>query len=152
VIAQTASPRRSNAWTWWLACCSTLFVVVVILVIAGAVYGGTSLYNHFRQGGFSCLPPEFPSYPGSTFGGETYNLNNPTPGTVCGMVFESKDSRGAVLDFYQTKLNSGDWRVVSTNSDTGDIAFISVKSEKSNGTVHVAAPGDHTEISVQLYS
>lgn len=120
--------------------------------MAGAAYGATSLFNRLKAGGFSCLPSDFPSYPHTTIGGESYSLNAPTPGSSCRLVLESNDSSAAVLGFYENRLAAGNWRVTSTDTTTGDITFRNVKKAKTTGGVHIAAQGNHTEITVQLYS
>ncbi len=88
-------------------------IVVIVLAIAGLSLGANSLISRLQHGGFSCLPSDFPVYPGATYAQENFNLNagapTPTPGNTCQMVFESNDSAGTVLDFYQSRLDSGGW-------------------------------------------
>lgn len=148
-VPQPPAPRQSNAWIWWLAggC-----AVVVVLVIAGAALGAVGLKNRFVQGGFSCLPSSFPKYPGSSFAGENYTLNGATPGNACQVMFESNDSPTAVVDFYASRLDTGDWRVTTSDSTAGVVMFRSVKKARVTGTVSVAVHGSRTEVTVQLYS
>jgi hypothetical protein len=151
-VPVSPAPRGSNACIWWLAGGCAL---VVVLVIAGVALAGSALTYRFQHGGFSCLPSDFPTYPGSTLGGETYDLNAPTPGNSCHMVFESKDGVATVMDFYASRLDAGDWHVTSSSQTSGQIAFRKVKNVKkmsTNGTVDVAVRGSGTEITVQLYS
>jgi hypothetical protein len=144
--------RGSNACIWWLAGGCALLVAVVIV---GAVLAWSAFSYRLQHGGFNCLPSDFPTYPGSTFGGEQYNLNAPTPGNACNMVFESKDSVATVRDFYANRLNAGDWQVTSNSETTGQITFRNVKNVKTvstNGSVNVAVRGNGAEITVQYYS
>jgi len=122
----------------------------LVLVVAGAAFAGVTFYHRLQN--LSCLPSDFPTYPGSTVGSYSYELNGPTPGNSCQMVFESHDGVGAVLDYYQTRLNRGDWQISSINQDGGQIAFRSVKRARTTGTLGVATRADRTEITVQLYS
>ncbi len=123
-----------------------------MVLIAGAAYGATSLLNRLKAGGFTCLPSDFPAYPHTTIGGESYSLDAPTPGNSCRVVFESNESSTAILDFYENRLANGNWRVTSGSPITGDITFRNVKKAKTTGSVHIAVQGNHTEITVQLYS
>jgi predicted RNA binding protein with dsRBD fold (UPF0201 family) len=68
------------------------------------------------------------------------------------MVLASNDAVGTVLDFYASRLNTGDWKVVSSGGTTGQITFASSKKAATNGIVGVAARNGHSEITVQLYS
>ena len=141
--------RRSRGCLWWgLGGCA----LIVVLVIAGAAIGGAALYNHFRQTGFNCLPSDFPAYPGLGPGAYSYQLNGSVPGNSCNMVFRSKDSTSAVLDFYESRLGTSGWQVTSSNLDVGLIAFRNVNRAKTAGTVQVATKERYTEIAVQLYS
>lgn len=143
------APHRTRSWIWWLAGGCT---VSLVLVIAGAAFGGAALYNHLKTGGLTCLPSDFPTYPGSTFANINYELNGATPGSSCSMWFESKDSFGAVLDYYQTRLNRGDWKITVINQDAGQIEFRSLRKARTHGTLDLAQAGDHTQITVVLYS
>ena len=145
--------RSSGRWVWWLAGgCTLIIALIVVVVIAGAGFGAFSLYHRFLGGGFSCLPSDFPAYPGATYAGETYDLNGPSPGNACKMVYASNDSVGTVFDFYASRLNKGDWRVVSSDGTAGQIAFASPKKAATNGTVSITTRGSQSVITVQLYS
>jgi len=124
----------------------------LVVVIAGAAFAGVTFYGRLQHGGFNCLPSGFPKYPGATPGAFEYELNGPTPGSSCHIVYESNDSAGAVVDFYATSLNKGDWRVQSINADGSEISFRSAKNARISGTLDVAAKDGHTEITIQLYS
>ena len=148
VIPPGQRPRSRSCLWWVLGGCA----LIVVLVIGGAVITGALVYNHIRQTGLNCLPSDFPAYPGTGPGYYNYALNAPTPGSLCNMVFHSKDSTSAVLDFYESKLDSGGWKVTSSNRDIGLIAYRNVKRAKTNGTVQVVAKDGYTEITIQLYS
>ena len=110
------------------------------------------LTTAFKRGGFSCLPSDFPAYPGATYGGASYSLNAPTPGNYCRIVLESNDAVGPVDDFYASRLSTGDWKVVSSDAAAGQIAFKNTKRAGTTGTVSVVPRNDHSEITVQLYT
>lgn len=142
-----AAPQRSRAWIWWLTGGCAL---ILLVVLGGGAFAAYSIYNRVQHGGFSCLPSDFPKYPGETFGGENYSLNGATPGNACNMVFESNDSASSVYDFYSSNLDTGVWQVVSSDPGAGQIMFRNLKDPKTSGYVDVAAKGNHTEITVQL--
>lgn len=142
-------PPRSQSCLWWvLGGCA----LIVVVVVGGAAIGGAAIYNHFRQAGINCLASDFPTYPAATPGAFTYELNGTVPGSSCHIVFRSKDSTSAVLDFYESRLDTGGWQVTSSNRDIGLIAYRNAKRAKTNGTVQVAAKDGYTEITVEFYS
>lgn len=60
-----------------------------------------------KQGSATCLPSDFPRYPGAAYAGFTFDLNGAYPGNTCHTVFESDDDVATVTAFYQGKLNTG---------------------------------------------
>jgi hypothetical protein len=143
--------RRSFAWVWWLA--GGCAVLVVIAVIAG-VLGLSSLVSSFQHGGFTCLPSDFPSYPGATVSSENTYVGTGVPAgdtKRCTMVLESNDDVNTVTSWYSSNLNSGDW---SASSDTanGTIQFDNRTRPATNGTIELLGRGQQTEIRIALYS
>jgi hypothetical protein len=128
-------------------------VLVVIAVIA-AVVGLGSLVTNFEHGGFTCLPSNFPSYPGTTVSGEkTYVGSGLPPGdnNECRMTLESNDSVSTVTDWYSSRLGSGDW-TASVDAAAGVIRFQSRSRPSTVGTIELLGRGQHTEILITLDS
>jgi len=145
------SPRRSFAWVWWLA--GGCAVLVVIALVAAAL-GLGSLMSSFQHGGFSCLPSDFPGYPGATVSSENTYVGTGVPAgdtKRCTMVLESNDDVSTVTSWYTSNLNSGDW---SASSDTasGTVRFENRSKPSTNGTIELLGRGQHTEIRITVYS
>jgi hypothetical protein len=130
-----------------IGCVFSLLVVIVLVVVAWSL-----VTQRFMHGGYSCLPSDFQTYPGSTFAGETYDLNAPTPGNSCQMMFDSSQSPDAVYTYYTSNLNTGEWQVVSSDPTSRHIAFRSTRKPKTSGTVDIGVRDGHAEYTVQLYS
>jgi hypothetical protein len=94
----------------------------------------------------TCLPLNFPMYPGAKFGGENREAGGGT--NACHVVFVSNDSVAAVTAFYKRELNTGNWQISS--SGAGQIGFRLKKGKMTVafGTVAIAIGGDRTEIKV----
>jgi hypothetical protein len=141
---------------WVLAGCLT----VVVLAAVGVGYGIYSVVQGFKNGSLTCLPSNFPRYPGAVYAGFSYDLNGAYPGNTCHSVFESNDDVAAVTAFYQSKLNTGAWQVTSSDNQAGSVIFQPAKSAAPFGAVQVAVsnthqPGfsnAHTEITIDLYT
>jgi hypothetical protein len=133
---------------------------MLVLALGGAGLGAVSLYNSFRH--YSCLPAGFPSYPLATTANYSYELNGPTPGAYCEMVFHLKDGDrrvaegeapgSAVFDFYQSRLDRGGWQVTSSDEGGRHIAFSKVNQATTSGTVDLVVKDGYTEITIRLYS
>jgi hypothetical protein len=147
-----AARRSSHTWIWWVAGgCAVLLVIGLV----GAGVGVYNLVNSFQHGGFSCLPSDFPSYPGATVASEnTYVGTGLTPGDSkrCRMILESNDDSTTVSAFYNEKLSSGDWKVTAYVASIGQIQFQRVSRPQTIGTVDFLGRGQHTEIHIQLDS
>ena len=122
--------------------------MLILLGLVGAVAGGKALFDRFQQGGFACLPSDFPRYPGATVSSEsTYTGTN---GSECRMAFDTGDPVSWVGPYYQTWLDSGDWSVVSVDYDTGTITFHRRSRPQAAGTAKLTRLGQGTRISVVL--
>lgn len=118
--------------------------------MVGAVAGGKVLLDRFQHGAFTCLPSDFPRYPGASVSSEsTYTGTN---GSECRMTFDSSDPVTAVGPYYQDRLNSGDWSVASIEFSTGTITFKRRSRPQTTGTVAMNKLGQGTRIRVVLKS
>ena len=149
---QSMPPRRSRAWIWWVAGGCALLLVIGI---AGVVIGGASLVNQFQKGGFSCLPSDFPKYPGvSVINQRTNYGTGVAPGNTkdCQMTMSSNDDVATVSAFYSGQLNSGDWTIVSSDKTIGEIRFRRTSRPASVGVIDLLGRGQHTEIQIRFDS
>jgi hypothetical protein len=144
--------RRSRSWIWWLVGgCG----VLLILGAVGAGFGVYSLVNRFQHGGFSCLPSDFPIYPGASLVNENTQIGtefSPGDNSRCNMTLDSNDSVGTVTTYYEAQLNTGDWTIVSSDSANGVISFQLKSRPQTVGTVTLLGRGQHSEIDIRLDS
>jgi hypothetical protein len=131
-----------------LAGCST----VIVLTAVGVGYGIYSLVQGVKHGSVTCLPSDFPRYPGATYAGFTFELNGVYPGNTCHAVFDSNDDVATVAAFYQSKLNTGAWQVTSIGNQPDRVTFLPTKSAVPFGTVQVAVRNTYTEITIDLFT
>jgi hypothetical protein len=133
---------------WVLAGCSTVFV----LTVAGAGYGIYSFVQGVKNGSNTCLPSDFPRYPGAVYARFSFDLNGAYPGTTCHAIFESNDDVATVTAFYQSKLNTGAWRATSPGTQADTVNFQPARSAAPFGTLQVAVSSTQTEITIDLFS
>jgi hypothetical protein len=133
---------------WLVAGCLT----VLLLTVAGVGFGIYTRVQGFLHGTYTCVPSNFPRYPGSAYAEQTYELNGTYPGSTCHVVLESNDDVATVTAFYESKLNTGAWQVNSSATQGGKITFQPAKSAAPFGTVQVAVGNTHTEITIDLFS
>ena len=152
--APLPAPRRSPSWIWWLVggC-----AVVLVLGAVGAGFGIYSLVTRFQSGAFSCLPPDFPNYPGASVVSENTRVGTGPVApagdyTRCNMVLDSNDDVATVTTFYQAHLNNGDWTIVSVDPSNGVIKFERKSRTQTVGYVTLVGRGQHSEIQIQLDS
>src|SRR6202162_5402623 len=110
--ASSPVARRSRVWIWWVA--GGCALLLVLAVVGGAI-GITSLVNSFQHGGLTCLPSDFPKYPGTTVVNEqTFYGGGVAPGDSksCRMTLDSSDNVATVTAYFRDNLNGGDWNVV----------------------------------------
>jgi hypothetical protein len=153
VPAGQPPPRRSRKWIWWLA---GALAISLVFIIAGVGYGTYTLVNRFQGGAFSCLPSDFPQYPGATIISESTNYYGPSmpAGDTkdCFIALISNDPVTAVGPYYQSHFDAGDWIVDSTDYTPGAIHFHRYSRPKTMGTVVLHQRGQGSEIEVVVYS
>ena len=132
--AQVQAVRpASRTWIWWAAGGCAL---LMLIGIGGAVWGVIALSNAVQHGGLTCLPSDFPSYPGASVTREyTYVGSGVTTGDTkqCQMTLQSNDTASAVHDFYSSQLKSGDWAITIDDTTTGVIRFHRVSRPLTDG-------------------
>jgi hypothetical protein len=151
-VSPPPAPRRSRSWIWWVAGGCALLLVLGLI---GAGFGVYALVKRFQTGVFSCLPSDFPNYPGASVVSERANVGAGfAPGDInrCTMVLNSDDDVAAVTAFYEWRLDAGDWTIASRDSASGAIDFQRKSRPQTVGTLSVAGRGTHTEIDVRLDS
>lgn len=121
--------------------------MLLVLGVAGSVYGVISLAQRFQQGGLTCLPADFPHYPGSFVSSATTSVGS---AHQCRMTFESSDPVTTVEPYFESHLNSGRWTVISADPTTGTITFSRVLQSQVHGTVKASPSSRGTHIEVVL--
>jgi hypothetical protein len=128
--------------------------VLLILGAVGAGFGVYSLVTGFQHGKFSCLPSDFPNYPGDSVVNENAQVGNefsPGDNNRCTMDFQSNDGLDVVTAFYRSEVDSTDWAITSPVAN-GAFQFQRRSRPQTVGTVTVVRNGQHTDIHVQLDS
>lgn len=146
--ARPSVRRRWSPWVWVLAGCASAFV----LAAAGVGYGAYSLIHGFLSGSSQCLPSDFPRYPGAVEAGWSFDLNGTYPGNTCHADFESSDDVAAVTTFYESSLNSGSWRVITSGKPAGQINFQPATQTRPFGTVSISPGQTRTDIAIDLFT
>jgi hypothetical protein len=124
----------------------------VVVLTAGVV--GFRIYafvQGFTHGTATCLPTDFPRYPGAIYASQIYELNGAYPGNTCNVVLDSNDDVATVTAFYQSTLNAGAWQVTSTGEQADKVTFQRANSDAPFGTVQVAVGNTRTEITIDLF-
>jgi hypothetical protein len=145
-------PRRNRAWLWWLAGGCALLLV---LGVAGGIWGVTSLVRSAQQGDFTCMPTDFPRYPGATVTRDyTYFGTGVAPGDSreCQEVLSSGDDVATVTAFYANHLSSGDWLVMAYDKTSGEITFTRKSRAREVGVIQLLGQGQHTVIEIKFDS
>lgn len=145
-------PRQSRTWIWWLAGGCALLLV---LGVGGGVWAIRSLVNAVEKGQLSCMPSDFPRYPGAAVTRDyTYVGTGVAPGDSreCQETASSNDDVATVTDFYTRKLESGDWHVTANDKTSGQIRFVRKSRPQQVGVIELLGRGEHTVIEIKFDS
>jgi hypothetical protein len=143
--------RRISPWWWVAGGCAAVLVLTIAAGVVVAILGSHALLARFEAGGFSCLPSDFPNYPGAKLADQQYDLNaNTTPVSFCQMTYRTGDSTDSAQTFYLDRLNTGPWDVTSGTGT--QIVFEATRNHRRHGTVDVTAKDGYTQITIDYYS
>jgi hypothetical protein len=151
---QPPPPPPSRAWIAWLVGgCAVLFLVGAVAV-GFAVYGAVKSLQSHGLNAFTCLPPDFPAYPGVIISGESARFGSSEPGdsVSCQVTFQSNDNVTTVSNFYLRHLETGDWTIASNDPATGEIRIRRKSRPATVGTVDLIGRGQHSEIQIRIDS
>ena len=98
----------------------------------------------------SCLPGDFPRYPGSRTTG-LYVSRGPDV-TTCDMTIDSAGSASQVTEFYASRMDEGDWQVLGLSPTNGTITFQRRSSSSVRGQLQVLGRGVQSTIQIHLAS
>jgi hypothetical protein len=139
IAGQTHAPGPALQARW--------IVVLALLSAAGVVAIIIAVASQFQIGARTCLPPDFPTYPGASTSSEFAYKGNPPD---CVMVFHTNDSQLTAVRFYQSVLNADDWRVASVRDTTGTMTFSRRSRPQSVGTISFVGNTNGTNVYVHL--
>lgn len=145
-------PRRSRTWLWWLGGGCAL---LLLLVVGGGIWAISSFVNAVQNGSLSCMPSDFPRYPGATVTRDfRYVGTGVAPGDTreCQETLSSNDDVATVTDFYTSKLESGDWQITGNDKTSGQIRFVRKSKTQQVGMIQLLGRGEHTVIEIRFDS
>src|SRR5689334_7942434 len=121
------------------------FVAALTLVWVGmVVYVGERFLSVVHVGVTSCLPGDFPRYPGAAISSIVISDSFGN----CTVQFQTRDSGTAVTIFFETNLDQGDWvRVVE---GAGRIRFSRQSNPNVSGYVQIVGLPGQTQFQVQI--
>ncbi|MHB8613372.1 MAG: hypothetical protein ACYDAL_13230 [Candidatus Dormibacteraceae bacterium] len=132
-----------------------MLVLVAGIAIVFGVVGAVKKFQTNGINAFSCLPADFPKYPGTTISREyTYFGTNVAPGNSksCQMTLESSDDVATVTKFYMGQLDASDWTITASDQASGEIRFRRKSRPATVGTIDLLGRGQHSEIQIRLDS
>ncbi len=151
--AQGQRPRRrSRSWVGWVAGGCALLLVIGV---GAGIWGLASAVKSFQQGGFTCMPSDFPRYPGTSVTRDYTTVGtNVAPGDSreCQETLQSNDDVSTVRDFYASRLNAGDWKITADDSANGEMRFRRVSKPQNVGVIDLLGRGQHTVIQIKFDS
>jgi hypothetical protein len=122
-------------------------VAVLTLVWAGmVVYAGARIAGIFHVGLTSCLPDDFPTYPGAAIASIVIS---DTFGN-CTIQFQTRDPAEEVKTFFETSLDEGDWVVTGVEEQAGQIRFSRYSDPDVRGYVQVIGFPGQTQFQIQI--
>lgn len=124
--------------------------MALVLVIGLAVLGTVFFTRNFEAGKYSCLPSDFPVYPGASYQG-VHNVVG-TGGSVCSVTVDTAATASQAQDYYQTRLAAGNWKVTGYDASQGVMSFDRPDSARVHGTIAFLSHGTRTQLNIELDS
>ena len=123
-------------------------IVLLVLVSAAVVLAIIiALASQIQVGAGTCLPADFPTYPGASTSSEFAFKGNPPD---CVMVVHTNASQLTAVQFYESALNSGDWKVASVSAGTGTMTFHRRSRAQAAGTISFVGHTNGTNIYIHV--
>lgn len=128
----------------------TIVAVALVFTVIWAgmvVFAGARFLRPFHVGLSSCLPSDFPKYPGASLASLVVSDSLGD----CTVQYRTRDSASDVQSFYETSLTQGDWIVTGVDAPRGMITFRRVSAPATVGLVKIYSfPGQQTQFQVQV--
>jgi hypothetical protein len=118
-----------------------------MLCAAGVIAIFVALASQVHIGSGPCVPADFPTYPGASVSSELATSGS-TPD--CFIVLHTKDSQSTAVQFYESALDTGDWKVTSVSDTTGTVEFERSSTPQTAGSVSFVAHTGSTNIYIRL--
>jgi hypothetical protein len=120
--------------------------ILTVVWVAMVAYAGVRLFTFFHVGLSSCLPDDFPRYPGASLASIVISdsLGN------CTVQYRTRDSAADVEMFFKTSLDQGDWTVTGLSDQAGQIRFRRISQPETNGYVQVIGVPGQTQFQIQI--
>jgi hypothetical protein len=115
------------------------------LAAVSSAYG--DLGSRFAAGASSsCLPSDFPAYPGAAI------VTSLKAFSVCTAAFTTRDPSADVIAYFQTQLDQYPWQVTGGSGDQGTVDFGRQDGAKGSGEVSVSQSTRATQIQIVYQS
>jgi hypothetical protein len=138
-------PQRRGVpiWAWIIGGCGVALVLGLVLL----VIGGIILARSFQAGGLTCLPKDFPVYPGATY--QNVRTNVGTGGSSCIVTLDAGASSTDVTAYYQQHLASGSWKATGYDPSQGVLRFGRTDNARATGRVAFLGHGTRTQVDIE---
>ena len=136
---------------WWIA---VGCIVLMFITVGAMVFAIKTVVDLAESGNSSCLPSDFPAYPGARLNISSTYIGTGLPtgdSKRCTVTLESADDVSTVTDWYSSHLNKGDWRS-TPDAGNGTINFRRDSRPQTVGSVKSLGAGQRTEMVITLYS
>ena len=122
---------------------------VLTLVWAAMVgYAAVQFFNFYHLGFSSCLPDDFPGYPGARIASVVVSDEYGD----CLVQYSTGDSGANVMAFFETSLDQGDWTVTDVDDRGGTIQFERVSDPYTQGQLRLISLPGQTQFQVDIQS
>jgi hypothetical protein len=142
-FAEPPPQRQVPVWAWIIGGCGILVVLGLVVVVVGFFLVASS----FQSGRLTCLPIDFPIYPGATY--QNVRTNVGTSGSSCTVTLDVAASSSDVTSYYQQHFTSGSWKTTGYDATQGVLRFGRTDNPKAAGTITFLGHGTQTQVDIQ---